>query len=66
MSRIKQEAVQGQQPNTLLDRRGLLLDKLSALANIGVLNNSDGTVNVQIGGSPLVLGTDAYPVTVSS
>ncbi len=60
---IQQQTVQGQQPNDLLDQRDLLLDKLPALANVSVQNNSDGTVNVPIGSSPLVLGTDAYPVT---
>lgn len=62
---IKQETVQGQQPNDLLDRRDVLLDKISGLANVSVQNNSDGTVNVAIGSSALVLGTDAATVSQS-
>ena len=60
---IKQQTVQGQQPNDLLDRRDVLLDHLAALTNVSVQPNSDGTVNVQIGGTGLVLGADASTVT---
>ena len=60
---IKQETAQGQQPNDLLDRRDVLLDHLSALVNVAVQPNGDGTVNVQIGSAALVTGTDASKVT---
>ena len=63
---IKQEKALGQSPNDLLDRRDVLLDKISALANVSVQQNSDSTVNVAIGGVNLVLGTDSTPVTLSS
>jgi len=63
---IRQETAQQQQPNDLLDRRDLLLDKLSRLTNISTQNNSDGTVNVSIGSTNLVLGTDATTVSQSS
>ena len=54
----------GQSPNDLLDQRGVLLDKLSGLANITVQNNPDGTVDVSVGGTALVTGTDSSPVTL--
>lgn len=63
---IKQESVTGQSLNGLLDQRDVLLDKISGLANISVQTNPDSTVNVSIGNTTLVLGTDAYPVTQAS
>ena len=60
---IKGSTAGGQQSNDLLDQRGVLLDKLSGLANITTQSNSDGTVNVSIGSTALVIGTDAYPVS---
>lgn len=56
----------GQSPNDLLDKRGVLLDKLSGLANISVQSNSDGTVNVSIGSTALVLGKDSFATSLSS
>ncbi len=55
----------GQSPNDLLDQRGVLLDKLSGLTNITVQSNADGTVNVSIGQTALVTGTDSSSVTLS-
>ena len=62
---IRSSNVAGEQPNDLLDQRGQLLDKLSSLANVNILNNSDGTVNVSVGTTDLVVGVDANPVTVA-
>lgn len=62
---IRQDSATGQSPNDLLDRRDVLLDKISALANISTHNNSDGTVSVAIGASDLVVGSDSYTVTQS-
>src|ERR1035441_1362777 len=49
----------GQQPNDMLDRRDLLLDKLSSLAQISVVKQADGTDTVTFGDAakPLVEGT---------
>ena len=49
----------GQQPNEMLDRRDLLLDKLSSLAQVTVTKQPDGTDTVTFGGAakPLVEGT---------
>ncbi len=60
---IKQQTVQGQQPNDLLDRRDVLLDKLSALVNVAIRPNSDGTIGVQIGSTSLVTGLESSKVT---
>lgn len=62
---IRQQTAQGQPPNDLLDRRDVLLDKLSALANTTVTPSRDGTVNVEIGNVGLVTGLDASPVTLA-
>jgi flagellar hook-associated protein 1 FlgK len=55
--RLAEEA--GQQPNDMLDRRDLLLDKLSALAQVTVTKQANGTDTVTFGDAaqPLVEGT---------
>ncbi len=63
---IKQETAAGNPVNGLLDQRDLLVDTISSLSNVTTQNNSDGTVNVSIGNQGLVVGTDAYAVTLSS
>ncbi len=56
---IKLSEQAGQQPNDLLDRRDLLLDKLSTLGNVTVTQAADGTDTVNFGDAakPLVEGT---------
>jgi flagellar hook-associated protein 1 len=56
---IKLSEEAGQPPNEMLDRRDLLLDKLSALANITVNEQPDHTDTVTFGeaAKPLVEGT---------
>ncbi len=56
---IKLSEEAGQQPNEMLDRRDLLLDKLSALANITVTEEPDHTDTVSFGdaATPLVEDT---------
>jgi flagellar hook-associated protein 1 FlgK len=49
----------GAQPNDLLDRRDLLLDKLSNLAQVSVTDDGAGSIRVSLGGAaaPLVDGS---------
>ncbi len=56
---IKLAEEAGQPPNEMLDRRDLLLDKLSALANVTVSEQPDHTDTVSFGeaAKPLVEGT---------
>jgi len=56
---IKLSEEAGQQPNEMLDRRDLLLDKLSALANVTVTEEADHTDTVSFGDAaePLIEGT---------
>ncbi|HXN39199.1 MAG TPA: flagellar hook-associated protein FlgK [Solirubrobacteraceae bacterium] len=56
---IKLAEEAGQQPNNMLDRRDLLLDKLSSLANITVAEQPDHTDTVTFGDAakPLVEGS---------
>jgi flagellar hook-associated protein 1 FlgK len=56
---IKLAEQAGQPPNDMLDRRDLLLDKLSALAQVTVTKQPDGTDTVTFGDAaePLVQGT---------
>jgi flagellar hook-associated protein 1 len=56
---IKLSEEAGQPPNEMLDRRDLLLDKLSALANVTVTEQPDHTDTVTFGDAakPLVEGT---------
>ena len=55
---IKNSQAVGAQPNDLLDRRDLLLDKLSSLAQVSVTDNGAGSIRVTLGGAaaPLVDG----------
>jgi flagellar hook-associated protein 1 FlgK len=66
---IKLAEEAGQQPNNMLDRRDLLLDKLSALAQVTVSQQSDGTDTVSFGNAakPLVEGTTVnWPQTLTA
>jgi flagellar hook-associated protein 1 FlgK len=66
---IKQAEQARQPPNDMLDRRDLLLDKLSTLANVTVAVQPDGTDTVMFGDAakPLVEGTTVnWPQGLSS
>jgi flagellar hook-associated protein 1 FlgK len=57
---IRDAQTVGGQPNDLLDRRDLLLDKLAGLAQVSVADNGSGSIRVTLGGaaSPLVDGSN--------
>ena len=66
---IRQAEQVGQKPNDLLDRRDLLLDKLSSIAQVSVSTQTDGTDTVTFGDAakPLVEGTTVnWPQTVTA
>jgi flagellar hook-associated protein 1 FlgK len=48
--------IAGKQPNDLLDKRDLLIDELSRIADVTVNYDHNGMVSVQLGGRPLVQG----------
>lgn len=56
---IRNAQTSGSQPNDLFDRRDVLLDRLSALAQVSTTDNGDGTINVAFGdaAAPLVAST---------
>ena len=56
---IRSSLSSGAAPNDLYDRRDLLLDKLSALAQVAVTDLGDGTIEVNFGdaATPLVAST---------
>ena len=62
---IRSATTQTQNANDLMDQRDVLLDKVASLANVTVTNNSDGTVNVSVGSSQLVQGTDATTLSLT-
>ena len=62
---IRQATAQDQQANDLMDKRDQLIDKLAALANISVINKPDGTANVSVGTSDLVVGVNAYSLSLT-
>ena len=65
---IKLAEQAGQQPNDMLDRRDLLLDKLSTLAQVTVTEQPDHTDTVTFGDAakPLVEGTSVnWPQTLT-
>ncbi|HTA13502.1 MAG TPA: flagellar hook-associated protein FlgK [Solirubrobacteraceae bacterium] len=66
---IKLAEEAGQQPNDMLDRRDTLLDKLSALAQVTVTQQPDGTDTVGFGDAakPLVEGSTVnWPQTLTA
>ncbi|MGH2941811.1 MAG: flagellar hook-associated protein FlgK [Solirubrobacteraceae bacterium] len=56
---IRDSEAVGAQPNDLLDRRDLVLDKLSKLAQVSVTDDGGGSIRVTLGGAaaPLVDGS---------
>ncbi|MGD0961682.1 MAG: flagellar hook-associated protein FlgK [Methylomonas sp.] len=57
----------GQSPNGLLDQRDQLLNQISQLANVSVVNQPNGAINVFIGqGQPLVLANSASTLSVQA
>ncbi|MEB3222223.1 MAG: flagellar hook-associated protein FlgK [Candidatus Sericytochromatia bacterium] len=53
--------VQGQQPNDLMDQRDVLIDQVSKLVKVQVVEvPSTGALNVYLGNQPLVAGPNAY------
>ncbi|MCU1407900.1 MAG: flagellar biosynthesis protein FlgK [Glaciihabitans sp.] len=61
---IKSALVSGGSVNELLDKRSTLTTAIATLAGGTVSSHSDGTVEVLVGGNPIVSGSTAYAVTV--
>ena len=61
--RISEAVSVGQQPNDLLDRRDVALDKLSSLTGTTSRLRDDSMVDVTLNGIALVRGADAQPLT---
>jgi flagellar hook-associated protein 1 FlgK len=54
-------------PNGLMDQRDLLLNKISEINDVTVINQADGSASVFIGkGQPLVIGTYSTKISVVS
>ncbi|MGN6407597.1 MAG: flagellar hook-associated protein FlgK, partial [Curtobacterium sp.] len=62
--RIRTALASGGNANELLDQRDQLTEQIASLAGGTVRQNSDGTVDVLIGGNAIVQGTDARSVAV--
>jgi len=57
----------GQLPNDLFDKRDYLIQQISEIAGVSVVNNSDRTINLFLGnGQGLVVGPDAGVVATRS
>ena len=63
---IQQDTAENIQPNSLLDQRGLLINNLSNLVNVQTISNVNGSVNVSIGSTDLVVGTTSDTVTLAA
>src|SRR4051812_44308861 len=66
---IKAAVQQGDQPNDLMDRRDLALDKLSKLAQVSVTDLGQGTIQVNFGDAAQPLVNDAtvtWPQTLTN
>jgi len=63
---ITQIKASNENPNTLMDQRGLILDQMSQLANISYSETSTGALNVQLGSKTLVSDAGGTsPMTIS-
>ena len=62
---IRSTIAAGGSANELIDQRSVLVEQASALAGATVVYNDDNTVNVIVGGSPLVAGTTARQLELS-
>ncbi|BDZ48998.1 flagellar hook-associated protein 1 [Frondihabitans sucicola] len=62
---IQQGLSTGGSVNELVDKRNALTEKISSLAGGSVHANSDGTVDVLIGGNAIVSGTESRSVQVT-
>ena len=56
----------GEQPNDLLDRRDLLIEKLSKLGNVQVTENDFENYKVIFGGGVIAQGTQHFPLTIQN
>ncbi|ROS46418.1 flagellar hook-associated protein FlgK [Curtobacterium sp. PhB78] len=62
--RIRTALASGGNANELLDQRDQLTEQIATLAGGTTRSNADGTVDVLLGGNPLVQGTDARAVAL--
>lgn len=62
---IRQVVTQNLQPNDLMNQRDMLVDKISKMANVTIDTQANGMMNVYIGTSDLVTGTDAHTLTMA-
>jgi flagellar hook-associated protein 1 FlgK len=66
---IAHAVIVGQSPNDLMDRRDLLIDRLSELAQVSVTNLESGAVRVDFGGvtlvDPAAAGGFTWPQTLT-
>ncbi|MEN6460747.1 MAG: flagellar hook-associated protein FlgK [Syntrophomonas sp.] len=50
--------ISGQQPNDLIDKRDLLIDQISQIAEVKTVNDKNGLIALQLGDRMLVQGVD--------
>lgn len=62
-TQIKIASLSGAQPNDLMDKRDLLMDKLAGLAGTTNTMQPDGTETITLGGQTLVAGNTANALT---
>ncbi len=60
--KIRESSVLGNSPNDLLDKRDLLLDKLSKETNFTVTHFKDGEISISINGNNVLSGQKYVPI----
>jgi flagellar hook-associated protein 1 FlgK len=63
---ILETAVSSGSPNDLMDKRDLLVDRLSQLLGVRVSPQDGGSIQVSLGGVSLVSGSNVRPLTVDA
>lgn len=62
---IRQTTAAGGSPNELVDQRNVLTAKLAALTGSTTVSHQDGTMDVMVGGNPLVSGTQTKTLVLT-
>ncbi len=63
---IQSATLAGTPPNDLMDQRDELISNLASLADVSTVDEGSGMTGVNIGGIPVVQGTQSSPLTIST
>ena len=62
---IAASEINGVNANDMRDKRNILVNNLSKIADIRVINNSNGSINILLGGTSVVHGTNSEEISTT-